>query len=247
MLPPDVSLQQALDAHADFLARGARGEGRLVLRRAARDVVFRGCDLREARFEGASLEGASFESAYLEGARFAECSLEHADLRRADLTDTSFESCDLRRAFVAGAKVRRTGFLGCAMGDFASQTIGRPEVLGPYVVNAPDLSNRGDGSSIGTPADIDQRWYRKPPDDEKRVYEFGADGPRRGARILHLHIVFFEERGLRWDERTVPMTFARFLEEGPPPGFAPSMTDATRDALVETVSRVAERWAPAAK
>lgn len=234
---------EALTAHAAWVARGREGDGRLVAKGLLITRDLEGVDLRHADLEGCRFVNGSLVGARLDGARLRRCSLERADLRHASLVDARFEDCDFRRSQVAGARIERTGFLRCAFGDFASQPIGKPDVRAAYAVVGPDLSAHGDGSRVGTAADIDVRWYTPPNDGRRRRYVFSdANGDRLAVQVLHLHVRFTRESGPRFRDLAVVMGFRQFLAEGAPSPWADAIPEPDRMALRETVDALASAW-----
>jgi hypothetical protein len=234
-----------LTAHAAWLDRGLEGEGRLKATSARFAPDLRGLDLRHADFEDCDFRRVDLRDARLDAARFRRCLFEGADLRRASVVDARFEECDLRRAALAGLSIGPTGFLRCRFGDVATQPIGRPEVKGPYVVLAPDTSAHGDASRIGTAAEIDLRWFSPPKDGVERRFEVtGADGLRAGVRVLHMHLHWYHDTGLRFRQQTAEQTFAHFLASGPPPAFALVLPEDARERLTRAVRQLSIAWTP---
>ncbi len=243
---PDPALDpERLRAHAEWLARGRTGAGRLVVDGETLTGSLEQADLRGAEFQQASLVGVSLLRARLDGARLRRCGLERTDLRHASLIEARFEDCDLRRAMLAGAIIGRSGFLRCAFGDFGSQTIGKPDVRGPYVVVAPDLSSAGDGSRLGVAADVDARWFTAPSGGAPRRFAFdSSDGARYVASLLHMHVLWAREAGPRFQDRVASQTFGQFLADGAPAPFAAALPRAVELTLREAVTALASAWTP---
>jgi hypothetical protein len=233
------------DAHAAWLARGRNGDGRLVLVNVVVTASLRAADLRYADFDNCTFDGVSLESAVLDGARFRRCSFEGADLRHATALDARFEDCDLRKASVAGFVVGPTGFLRCQFGDFASQPIGKPDVRAAYLVLAPDLSSKADGSRIGSAADIDGRWYTPSRGGRRRFVLRAADGGRLSVVVLDMHVRFTMESGERFAERAVHQTFAQLLEAGIPEPWNTALGDVENRQLRGLVESLSPSWTPA--
>ncbi len=240
---PLVLPDEALVAHTAWLARGRVGDGQLKIQGVSFGDDLQGRDFGFVDFEDCDFARADLRRARLDGARFRRCSFGAADLRRASALDARFEECDLRRAAVADLRVGPTGFLRCCFGDFASQPIGRPAVLGPYAVVSPDLSTRGDKSRIGTAADVDLRWFSPPKDGLERRFEASAPGGRRvGVRALHMHVAWHRDTGVRFERDTAEQNFAQFLAEGPPAGFEDALPSESLERLRATVRRLAGIW-----
>lgn len=236
---------ERLSAHAEWFARGRSGEGRLLLADTRLVGSLEGADLRGAELENVDLSGVSLLRARLDGARLKRCSFARGDLRHASLFETRFEDCDLRRAMVAGAVVGRTGFLRCAFGDFGSQTIGKPDVRGPYAVVAPDVSSGGDGSRLGVAADVDARWFTAPNGGANRRFVYDAtDGGRFVASLLHMHVQWSKEAGPRFQDRVVSQTFGQFLTEGAPASFRDALPEPVGARIREAVAALAAAWTP---
>lgn len=237
--------KERLEAHAAWLARGRSGEGRLVVRDEALSGSLQGADLRFAELEHCVLSGVELVRARLDGARLRRCTLERADLRHASLAEAGFEDCDLRRAMIAGATLAKTAFLRCAFGDFGSQTIGKPDVKAPYVVLVPDVSHQGDGSRIGTPAEIDARWFSMPGDALTRRFTFDSnDGSRYIALVLHMHVQWAREVGPRFQDRVASQTLRQFLADGAPMPWRDSLPRTVETKLRETVGALVDAWTP---
>ena len=244
--PVDAITDAALSAHARWRAEPSLG-GRLRAHAARIEASLREADLRGAEFVDCRLDGRDLGGARLDGARLIGCTLEGADLRQSRLVETRFERCDLRRAQLAQAVVARTGFLRCHLGDHATGPIGRPLVTGPYVVLAPDLSSRGDGSYIGDAAELDLRWYAPPDDGLVRTFEnHGPNGTYR-VQILHMHVRWMHERAPRTPIDEAFQTFGTFLDEGAPEVFDTGLGTTLVDRVRGTVIRLQGRWtAPSA-
>jgi uncharacterized protein YjbI with pentapeptide repeats len=105
-----VIAASALRAHAEWVLRGATGDGRLTLR--GEDV--RGQDLRSALLSGAVLEGCNLEAALLGGTTWASASVTRTSFRDAvfadaRLDDARFVDCDFRDADFSDLDVRARG------------------------------------------------------------------------------------------------------------------------------------------
>lgn len=242
---PTEQMKALLAAHADWLARGRTGEGRLVLSGVSVDCSLADTDLRGAEFDASRFVGTSFVRARLDGARVLRSSFERADLRHASLAECRFEDTDLRRAMVAGATLARTGFLRCAFGDFGSQPIGKPDVKSAYAVVAPDVSHAGDGSRIGSPAEVDARWFTAPADGSTRRFAFDAgDGSRFVALVLNMYVTWSREVGPRFQDRVAHQSFGQFLADGAPAPWRESLPDNVGQQLRDTVSALANAALP---
>jgi hypothetical protein len=242
---PLLILRPDLVAHGEWLARGRQGEGQLHASGVRLELDLRSADLRHADFEGCDFRKVDLRGARLDAARFRDCLFEGADLRQASAIDARFEDCDLRRAAMADLAIGPTGFLRCRFGDFATQPVGRPAVKGPYVVLAPDTSAHGDASRVGTAADIDLRWFSAPKDAVERRFEIAdQDGHRTGVRVLHMHLHWYHDTGLRFREQTADQTFAHFLASGPPLAFAGALPHDAVERLHHTVERLSISWTP---
>jgi hypothetical protein len=234
-----------LTAHAAWLARGRVGDGRLKAEGARLSPDLRGADLRHADFEDCDFRRIDLREAHLDGARFRRCLFEGTDLRRATALDARFEECDLRRAALAGLSIGPTGFLRCRFGDVVTQPIGRPEVRGPYVVLAPDTSAHGDASRVGTAAEIDLRWFSPPKDGVERRFEVtDAEGQRAGVRVLHMHLHWYRDTGLRLERQTAEQSFAHFVAAGPPPAFERVLPEEAERRLRRAVAQLSTTWTP---
>lgn len=232
------------EAHEAWLARGRTGEGRLVLARVKITAKLDGADLRGADFEMCDFDGASLENAVLDGARFRGCSLERADLRHASALDARFEDCDLRKAAVAGLAIGPTGFLRCQFGDFASQPIGKPDVRAAYLVLAPDLSAKGDGSRIGAAPDVDDRWYTPSRGGRRRFVSRSADGARLVVTVLDMHVRYAIEAGARFSEKSLYQTFAQLLDAGVPQPWSDALSEVENRQLRGLVESLSHAWTP---
>lgn len=246
----DTSMEQRpsaeeRDAHAEWLARGRHGEGRLALTNVVVTASLRGADLRNAAFDNCTFDGISLESAVLDGARLRRCSFEGADLRHASAIDARFEDCDLRKSSVAGLAIGPTGFLRCHFGDFASQPIGKPDVRTAYLVLAPDLSSKGDGSRVGSAPDIDGRWYTPSRGGRRRFVLRAADGGRLSVVVLDMHVRYTMESGQRFAEQAVHQTFAQLLEAGIPDPWNTALGEVENRQLRGLVESLSPSWTPA--
>lgn len=239
------ALLERLASHAAWLARGRAGEGRLELATCAVSGSLANADLSYASIESTRFDDANLSGARLDGARIRNTSFARTDLRLASCLETRFEDSDFRRALVAGAVVGRTGFLRCALGDFAAQPIGKPDVRGPYTVVAPDFSAAGDRTRVGSPAELDARWFAAPADGVTRRFSFDIeDGVRFVAQVMHMHVAWSRESGPRLHDRMVYQTFGQFLSEGAPASFCGALPDATETQLRETIRALVTAWTP---
>lgn len=227
----------ALAAHADWLARGRSGDGRLVVRDATLEGSLAGADLRSCELERVDARGLSLVGTKLDGAKLSAVKLERADLRHASLDDTRFADCDLRRTMIAGASIARTGFLRCAFGDFGSQPIGKPDVHAAYAVVSPDLSRDGDATRIGHAGDVDARWFVSPSSGPGRRIGFeSTDGRRFVVLVLHMHLQWSREATPRFQDQVVFQGFATFLAEGAPEPYRAALGDALATRLRQIVT-----------
>lgn len=226
----------ALAAHADWLARGRTGDGRLVVRDATLHGSLAGADLRGCEFERVEARGLSLLGANLDGAKLSGVVFERADLRRASLADTRFADCDLRRTMFAGASIDHTGFLRCAFGDFGSQPIGKPEVHGAYAIVSPDLSRDGDATRIGHAGEVDARWFVSPSSGAARRFGFEApDGRRFVVQVLNMHLQWSREATPRFQDQVGYQGFSTFLADGAPEPFRASLDVATAARIRDVV------------
>jgi hypothetical protein len=233
-----------LDAHTAFIARGRTGEGRLVLSHTKITASLVGVDLSGADFEQCVFEGVSLENAKLDGARFRNCVLERADLRHASAIDARFEDCDLRKTAIAGLAIGPTGFLRCRFGDFASQPIGKPDVRAAYLVLAPDLSAKGDGSRIGSAADVDDRWHTFSREGRRRFVLRSPDGARLVVTVLDMHVRYAIEAGERFAEKSRYQTFAQLLEAGVIEPWNSALGEVESRQLRGLVATLSHAWTP---
>lgn len=234
------------DAHAAWLARGRTGEGRLTLVGVTITARLERADLRGAQLDQCDLAGAQLDGARLDGARFRSCDLAGADLRHASAIDARFEDCDLRKAAVAGFVIGPTGFRRCRFGDFASQPIGKPDVRAAYLVLAPDLSAKGDGSRIGSAADVDGRWYTPAREGRRRIVSRGADGARLVVTVLDMHVRYTLEAGARFSEQSIHQTFAQLLDHGIPEPWNSALDEVENRQVRGLVEKLARAWTPVA-
>lgn len=232
------------EAHEAWLARGRTGDGRLVLSRVKITAKLAGADLRGADFEMCDFDGASLENALLDGARLRGCSLERADLRHTSAIDARLEDCDLRKSAIAGLVIGPTGFLRCQFGDFASQPIGKPDVRAAYLVLAPDLSAKGDGSRIGAAPDIDDRWYTPSRGGRRRFVSRSEEGARLVVTVLDMHVRYAIESGARFAEKSQYQTFAQLLDAGAPKPWSDALTEVESRQLRGLVEALSHAWTP---
>jgi len=132
---------------------------------AIEGTSFADADLDRSVWRGATVTGASFERAtfgnsWLDGGQFRGCSFKGADLRlltpgiRATTAGAVFEDCDLREARWGGRDLDGATFVRCKLAGIR----GRPSSLASVTIEAPDLSTEGDGSALGTAAEVLERW-----------------------------------------------------------------------------------------
>jgi hypothetical protein len=94
-------LQDTLDAHRKWLARGSEGE-----RADLHGVDLHGADLRDRCLRHAKLDYAELSDANLGGANLRRTNLTHANLICANLSGADLTSADLRRADLRDADLR---------------------------------------------------------------------------------------------------------------------------------------------
>ena len=117
------------------------------------------CDLVSARFAQVDLAGARFCDTLLDDAVFEDCDLREADFGvknelfadRNSTTNTIFRRCDLRGAKFAGRQLTGTEFVDCKL-----HNVGGAAKLRSIKVSGADLSPNGDGSVIGTSAQVEK-------------------------------------------------------------------------------------------
>jgi uncharacterized protein YjbI with pentapeptide repeats len=111
---------------------------------------------RDALVEDSNLRHVQFGDTLLDGARFQRC-----DLRSVVLTPihprivatsrgTVFEHCDFRGADFTGRDLAGAVFLACKLGG----AHGQPATTEGWSVEQADLSPAGDGSQVGSAADV---------------------------------------------------------------------------------------------
>jgi uncharacterized protein YjbI with pentapeptide repeats len=162
------ALLDGADLTAACLLRLTLCAASLAGARGARAVAS-GCTLDQACLAGShwpgatflrcSFVGASLERVAAEGALFIECDLRGADLGARDegapgLRGARFERCDLRRSRWDGRALTGACFTDCKTYGLA----GPPRSFDGLAIVRPDLSPAGDGSVIGSRADVIARW-----------------------------------------------------------------------------------------
>jgi uncharacterized protein YjbI with pentapeptide repeats len=119
-------------------------------------VVLDCATMPDARFVGVSLRDADLGNAELDGATFADCDLRGSSfaLRTPDLLGTTrqtrFERCDLRDTKWAERDLADAVFVDCQLAGAS----GRPRRIDRIAVLRPDLSPEGDGTGLGSAADV---------------------------------------------------------------------------------------------
>jgi len=132
-----------LEAHAEWLKRGARGEGQLVLdgknladqhypplvltaagflRCDMTAIDLRYCRLDEATLQGdtlvrANLSGASLQHALVKGGNWSSVNLVVAKLHEIDVYDVDFRKADLDRSLWYAAKITKAKFDAARFGN----------------------------------------------------------------------------------------------------------------------------------
>lgn len=135
------------------------------------DSVVDRCDLARAnlartswcgaRLVRSTLSGAVLVEARLDWAMFVDCDLRGADLavaKRLELASsqrTCFVRCDLRETRWTGRMLASVRLIDCKLHGVH----GAPRVDG-IEIERPDLSPRGDGSELGSAADVLRAWRR---------------------------------------------------------------------------------------
>jgi uncharacterized protein YjbI with pentapeptide repeats len=117
-------------------------------------------DLVEAQVSGVDMRGARFGDTILDDAVFEDCDLRDANFgtakelfaHRGTTTNTVFRRCDLRGARFAGRNVSGAVFVDCKLHGVT----GPARRMAALEVRGADFSPAGDGSVIGTAADIER-------------------------------------------------------------------------------------------
>lgn len=135
--------QKALDAHAEWLKRGARGDGQIVLDGknlsnqhypplVLTAAGFLRCDMtaldvRYGRFDQAqfvadtlvraNLSGASLQQALIKGGNWSQVNLVVAKLHEIDIYDVDFTKADLDRSLWYAARITKARFIGARFGS----------------------------------------------------------------------------------------------------------------------------------
>jgi len=173
----DVSVREAFCASIQLVrAKIVRGTfERTVLALAVFDEAtiegtsFTLANLERSQWRGAVVTDARFERAFLgnsrlDGGTFRGCSFVNADFHRlvdgimATSTGVRFEDCDLRGTRWDGHDLSGATFVRCKLAGIR----GRPTSVDGVTIEAPDLSPAGDGSMIGSAADVLARWAAPP-------------------------------------------------------------------------------------
>lgn len=136
--------RESLQAHEQWVERGKKGKGRLVVVGAEHDgmkigrgvelsgstfyevafpnvyladVKFHGAELTDARFDGGNLYGGELDGATLVGGSLVNVDLRTASLRRASIRNTSFAGALLQHSEWDGATVEHASFAGATLED----------------------------------------------------------------------------------------------------------------------------------